>query len=184
MASLTMQFLLYLIVGGLSFCVDIGVFVLLQLGPVPVIPASITSFIAAAGANYVLSTRLVFQAGRFRQLIEIGRFFGVVAVGLALNTAFVWCFVYLLGIRPTVAKIVAVPIVLVWNYVGRRLLVFHRQMPPISRRWVEPLSDLRRRHRSSRRYPRVKQPDSGQSPLLPRETLTGDRVSPTQGAAP
>src|SRR5580700_10803037 len=47
MASLTMQFLLYLIVGGLSFCVDIGVFVLLQLGPVPVIPASITSFIAA-----------------------------------------------------------------------------------------------------------------------------------------
>jgi putative flippase GtrA len=140
MASLTMQFLLYLIVGGLSFCVDIATFVLLQSAGVPVIPASITSFIAATGANYVLSTRLAFQAGRFRRSVEVARFLVVVLVGLALNTGFVWLFVYPLEVDPTVAKIAAVPIVLVWNYLGRRLLVFHAELPTpllqsLSRAW-------------------------------------------------
>jgi putative flippase GtrA len=124
-----MQFLLYLIVGGLSFCVDVGVFVLLHAGAVPVIPASIASFIAATAANYVLSTRLAFQAGRFRRAVEVTRFVGVVLVGLALNTGFVWLFVYALGVQPTVAKIAAVPMVLAWNYLGRRILVFHRKVP-------------------------------------------------------
>jgi putative flippase GtrA len=135
-ASLIMQFLLYLVVGGLSFCVDIGAFVLLQSAAVPVIPASIISFIAATGANYVLSTRLAFQAGRFRRSVEVVRFLGVVLVGLALNTGFVWLFVYPLEVRPTVAKIIAVPIVLVWNYLGRRLLVFHAQLPTPLLRWL------------------------------------------------
>jgi putative flippase GtrA len=136
MASLTMQFLLYLVVGGLSFCVDIGVFVLLQAGAVPVIPASITGFVAATGANYVLSTWLAFQAGRFRRSVEVARFLGVVLVGLALNTGFVWLFVYPLGVHPTVAKIVAVPLVLVWNYLGRRILVFHHNVPLPVRAWL------------------------------------------------
>jgi putative flippase GtrA len=124
-----MQFLLYLIVGGLSFFVDIGIFVLLRMAEMSVIPASIVSFIAATGANYALSTVLAFQGGRFRRHIELVRFLVVVLVGLALNTGLVWVFAYPLGVDPTLAKIIAVPIVLVWNYLGRRLLVFHDQLP-------------------------------------------------------
>jgi putative flippase GtrA len=144
-ASLIMQFLLYLVVGGLSFCVDIGIFVLLQSVGVPVIPASITSFITATGANYLLSTTLAFQSGRFRRHIELVRFLSVVLVGLVLNTGFVWLFVYPLEVHPTVAKIVAVPIVLGWNYFGRRLLVFHDRLPlPIAARLLR-LRHMRRR---------------------------------------
>ncbi len=140
-----MQFLLYLVVGGLSFCVDIGAFVLLQSADVPVIPASITSFVAATGANYALSTTLAFQSGRFRRHIELVRFLGVVLVGLVLNTALVWLFVYPLGVQPVLAKIVVVPIVLVWNYLGRRLLVFHDRLPlPIAAR-LSRLRLMRRR---------------------------------------
>jgi len=81
-----MQFLLYLIVGGLSFFVDIGIFVLLRMAEMSVIPASIVSFMAATGANYVLSTVLAFQGGRFRRHIELVRFLVVVLVGLVSTT--------------------------------------------------------------------------------------------------
>jgi putative flippase GtrA len=141
-----MQFLLYLIVGGQSFFVDIGIFVLLRMAEMSVIPASIVSFMAATGANYVLSTVLAFQGGRFRRHIELVRFLVVVLVGLALNTGLVWLFVYPLGVDPTLAKILAVPIVLVWNYLGRRLLVFHDRLPTPMLKW---LSSARRSRRTA-----------------------------------
>jgi len=139
-----MQFFLYLIVGGLSFFVDIGIFVLLRLAEMSVIPASILSFIAATGENYMLSTVLAFQGRRFRRRTELARFLGVVVVGLALNTALVWCFVYPFGSNPTLAKIIAVPIVLVWNYLGRRLLVFHDQLPTPMLQWLSSARERRR----------------------------------------
>src|SRR6476660_7581667 len=117
-----MQFFLYLIVGGLSFFVDIGAFIALRGVEVPIILASITSFILATAANYLLCVILVFERGRFRRRIEMLRFLTVVLVGLGLNTLLVWYFVYPLSIHPTAAKIAAVPIVLIWNYLGRRLL--------------------------------------------------------------
>src|ERR1700731_3009929 len=101
-----MQFLLYLIVGGLSFFVDIGIFVVLRMAVMSVIPASLVSFIAATGANYMLSTVLAFQGGRFRRHVELVRFLIVVLIGLALNTAFVWLFVFPLGVDPTLPKII------------------------------------------------------------------------------
>jgi putative flippase GtrA len=130
-----MQFLLYLIVGGLSFLLDIGVFIGLRRLNAAVIPASVASFLVATAGNYVLSVLLAFRPARFARHIEMLRFLAVVAVGLGLNTALVWLFVYSLGIPPTAAKIAAVPLVLAWNYLGRRTLVFDHRIPqPIENR--------------------------------------------------
>jgi putative flippase GtrA len=131
-----MQFFLYLIVGGLSFVVDIGVFVGLREAAIPVITASVMSFIAATIANYQLSLLLAFERGRFRRHIELMRFLMVVLVGLGLNTALVWCFVYPCAMHPTVAKIAAVPIVLAWNYLGRQMLVFKDRIPVPVQAWL------------------------------------------------
>jgi dolichol-phosphate mannosyltransferase len=124
-----MQFFLYLIVGGLSFVVEIGVFVALRRTATPIIAASVASFLVATIANYLLSILLAFQSGRFRRSAELTRFLIVVLVGLGLNTGLVWCFAYPLAIQPTIAKIAAVPIVLIWNYLGRRALVFSNRIP-------------------------------------------------------
>jgi dolichol-phosphate mannosyltransferase len=132
-----MQFVLYLIVGGLSFLVEIATFVALRRAAMPVIPASVTSFIVATLANYLLSIALAFQRGRFRQHAELIRFLAVVLIALGLNTALVWCFAYPLAIHPTVAKIAAVPMVLIWNYLGRRMLVFDDRVPTPVRSWLE-----------------------------------------------
>lgn len=131
-----MQFFLYLIVGGLSFLVEIVTFIALRRAATPVIPASVASFIVATIANYLLSIVLAFQRGRFRQRVELARFLMVVLVGLMLNTALVWIFVYPFGISPTPAKIGVVPIVLVWNYLGRRMLVFTDRVPVPIRSWL------------------------------------------------
>lgn len=131
-----MQFFLYLIVGGLSFIVEIATFIALRRAAAPIIPASVLSFVIATIANYWLSVVLAFQRGRFRRHVEMTRFLSVVLVGLALNTALVGCFVYPLAMPPIVAKIAVVPIVLVWNYIGRRLFVFSDRIPlSIARRF-------------------------------------------------
>jgi dolichol-phosphate mannosyltransferase len=130
-----MQFFLYLIVGGLSFLVEIAAFIGFRQLAMPVILASVASFIVATLANYLLSVVFAFQRGRFGRSAEMMRFLSVVLIGLALNTGLVWCFVYPLAIDPTIAKISAVPIVLVWNYLGRRMLVFDDRVPaPIQSR--------------------------------------------------
>jgi putative flippase GtrA len=137
-----MQFFLYLIVGGLSFFVDIGTFIMLRAIGLPVIPASVMSFSLATAANYLLCLVLAFERGRFRRSIETLRFLIVVLVGLGLNTLLVWCFVYPLSLRPTAAKVIAVPIVLIWNYLGRRLLVFSHEIPVAVRQRLKPRSRL------------------------------------------
>ena len=83
-----MQFFLYLIVGGLSFFMDIGTFVALRTIEVPIILGS-TSFILATVVNYFLSRILAFEGGRFHRPIEMLRFLTVVLIGLGLNTY--WC---------------------------------------------------------------------------------------------
>jgi putative flippase GtrA len=159
-----MQFSLYLIVGGLSFFVDIGAFVAMRALEVPVIPASISSFMLATAANYLLSILLAFERGRLRRHVEMLRFLAVVLVGLGLNTLLVWFFVYPLSMHPTVAKIVAVPIVLVWNYLGRRLLVFSNEVPVAVRAWMKPGRLLPARWRKS---------------SVPRQALPAGRQRPT-----
>jgi hypothetical protein len=62
----------------------------------------------------------------------------IALVGLGLNTLLVWCFVYPLSLHPTAAKILAVPVVLAWNYLGRRLLVFGNEIPVAVRVWLKP----------------------------------------------
>jgi putative flippase GtrA len=143
-----MQFFLYLIVGGLSFLVEISSFIALRLAMMAVIPASVTSFIVATIANYLLSIVLAFVPGRFQRHVELTRFLAVVLVGLALNTAVVWFFVYPLAISPVAAKIGAVPIVLIWNYLGRRWLVFDDRVPAV----VLALPEITGRGRAGTRH--------------------------------
>lgn len=133
-----MQFFVYLIVGGLSFFVDIGTFIVLRTIEVPVMAASVTSVSLATAANYLLSVLLAFERGRFPRSVEMFRFLSVVLVGLGLNTLLVWCFVYRFSIHPAAAKIVAVPIVLIWNYLGRRLFVFSKDIPLAVHALLEP----------------------------------------------
>ena len=130
MEALGLQFVLYLFVGGISAVLDIGGFIALQYAGVGYLVASAVSFIAATILNYFLSYILAFTRGKHSPRDENIRFWLVSLVGLAINTLAMRLFVRVLGAPPIVGKVVAVPVVLVWNFVGRRLFVFHKDLPP------------------------------------------------------
>jgi len=135
-SNIVAQFAWYLIVGGLAFAVDLLVFVALLRGGVPVLAASSLSFIAGALANYLLSRLLAFAGGRHSPLGEIARLFVVALIGLGLTTVLVWVIVALLFLPPVMAKVITVPIVLIWNYLARRYFVFGLEMPEVTYRFT------------------------------------------------
>lgn len=127
-----LQFFLYLFVGGSCSVCDVGGFYLLHVLGIPLLIASATSFTIATVINYFLSFFFVFERGRFTMRQEFVRVFAVSLVGLGLNTLIVYFFVSLFSINAVIAKTLAIPIVLFWNFMGRRLLVFHKTLPNAS----------------------------------------------------
>ena len=121
---------IYLIVGGICFCIDVGGFVALRSLKLPILTASVLSFVTANLANYLLCCGFVFSSGRFSRPEEIVRLFIIAAVGLGLNTAMVLLLAKILWFDPTLAKILAVFPVFAWNYLGRRAMVFDGTPPP------------------------------------------------------
>jgi putative flippase GtrA len=116
----------YFVVGGLSACVDIGLFMLFAkwLG-LPYLPVATATFVIATLANYFMSVRFVFVSGhRYGQKHEILLVFLVSGAGLALNALILWLCVELLGFDLLPAKLAATGTLFFWNFLARRLLVF------------------------------------------------------------
>lgn len=129
LSLITIQFIGYVFVGGLSTIFDIGgAWALSSIG-MSLLLASAVGFTIGSVVNYVLSYRILFRRGRFSQQEEIIRLFGISLVGLALNTLFVWAAMSFTGAGLVIAKSIAIPIVLIWNFFGRRILVFHPEPP-------------------------------------------------------
>jgi putative flippase GtrA len=98
---------LYLIVGVVCFFIDIGGFVVLRLCELPILLASALSFTTATLVNYSLCCSFVFRRGRFSRPEEIVRLFVIALVGLGLNSVMVLLLARILGLNPTLAKILA-----------------------------------------------------------------------------
>jgi putative flippase GtrA len=116
----------YLLVGGLSACIDIGLFLLFaQVLGLPYLPVATATFVIATLANYFLSVRFVFKSGhRFGQKHEILLVFAVSGVGLALNALILWLCVEWGHFPLLVGKLAATGTLFFWNFLARRFLVF------------------------------------------------------------
>jgi dolichol-phosphate mannosyltransferase len=128
------QFMAYLFVGGAAAAVNLLVFLLLYSSGITIEVAAPTAFIFAAAVNYLLCVIFVFRhKARWSTIWEIVIYCAVVLCGAALDLFITKLFVNL-GNPPAVAKITATALILVFNFVGRRYLVF-----PLARRggWSE-----------------------------------------------
>jgi putative flippase GtrA len=119
-----LQFMLYAVVGGICFTIDIVGFVFLRYFGMAILAASAASFVTATIANYLLCCVLVFRSGRFSRGEELLRLFTIAVIGLSLNSAVVWILAEIVGLDATLSKVLAVLPVLAWNYLGRRSMVF------------------------------------------------------------
>ena len=131
--TVVFEFLRYAVVGGIAFLVDFGtlvaceelVFKRLSFG---VYLATVCGFVAGLLMNYFLSLRYVFVQEKDRgKGRSFGAFvvFGVIGlVGLGLTELGMWFGIECLVWNYMIVKILVTGCVLMWNYLGRKLIVF------------------------------------------------------------
>ena len=113
------------VVGVIAFVIDYGLMIALtELFGVNYLLSTTISFIVSVVFNYLASMRFVFahKQGMSRRR-EFVIFVALSVVGLGLNDVLMWVGQSLLGIDYRITKIVVTGIVMVYNFVTRKLLL-------------------------------------------------------------
>ena len=121
-----MKVVRYFFVGGIAALVDFGSFVfLIEVFGLGWFWAALIGFVLATAVNYLLSVRHVFESGvRFSRRHEVALVFLVSALGLLLNQTMLYLLIDQQGLNVFVAKVLAMAVVFVWNFMARSRFVF------------------------------------------------------------
>ena len=123
--KLVRQILRFIVVGGLAFVIDFSVLVALtELIGINYLTAATISFIVSLIFNYILSIYWVFKdrltKTNFWQMLM---FVLLSVMGLLINNGMMWASVELIGINYMIGKFVATAVVMVFNFVTRKILL-------------------------------------------------------------
>lgn len=133
MHALILEFLRYVVVGGIAFLADFGALVgaqelFLKQFSWGLYAATVVGFIVGLAVNYFLSLLFVFVAAKDRgkgRSVSAFLIFGIIGlVGLGLTELGMWIGVALLAWNYMVVKVLVTGAVLMWNYLGRKLIIF------------------------------------------------------------
>jgi putative flippase GtrA len=122
------QFFRYAIVGGVAFLVNLAAlwFFTEELGMHYLLSGAL-GFVLGLITNYMLSTVWVFSQHRIANKgAEFGIFLIIGVIGLGFNEIFLWFFTDIAHIHYLISQIITAALVLIWNFVARRKLLFSR----------------------------------------------------------
>jgi dolichol-phosphate mannosyltransferase len=124
------QFVFYTFIGGLSAIANLLCFLgLLGVGGA-LTPSTLIAFFIAAGVNYYLSIKLLFRhKAKWNTTAEILIYLGIVCVVGLVDLYCTRAFIAI-GISPAPAKIFSTGILFVFNFAGRRFIVFPEKPNP------------------------------------------------------
>lgn len=125
MKKLFAQFMKFGVVGAIAFVIDYGLLAFLtEVFGIDYLVSATISFTASVVFNYVASMRYVFthkeDMSRRREFVI---FVVLSVIGLAINNVCMWAGVELLGVHYLLTKIAATSIVMVWNFVTRKIFL-------------------------------------------------------------
>jgi putative flippase GtrA len=126
---LIVQFACYSVVGGIAFLADLVASIALLAIGAPILMAFSSGYVVGFVVNFVFSKLLAFRAGRFSHGVELTHLVLVNLIGFAMTVLMIRLFMMIPSVSPIFAKLVVTPIVLIWNFLGRRFFVFHKEMP-------------------------------------------------------
>lgn len=123
MKKLINQILKFGVVGGIAFVIDYTLLFLLAkvIGLNELISAAI-SFTVSLIFNYFLSTKWVFEAKK-QTPKEVTIFVLLSVVGLGINEVLIYLGTKKLGIDVMIVKLFATAIVMVYNFITRKLIL-------------------------------------------------------------
>lgn len=122
------QFMRFAFIGGTCFVLEMGLFMYLRqtLGEGYIYAINIFAISMALLLNYIVSRFWVFEAGRHSLIKEFLAFVAVGVIAIGLSTTILWVGKNWLMLDSLTAKVLAVFIVLFWNFVMKKFFVFKR----------------------------------------------------------
>ncbi len=125
MNKLLKQILRFGVVGVVATVVDYALFlVLTDVCHLHYLVANPIAFLVSVVCNYILSVKFVFDVDKSRSTGTQFTFFTAMsAVGLGINELMLWLLSDLLHIPYQLSKLVATAVVMVYNFVTRKLFL-------------------------------------------------------------
>lgn len=132
--SFFLKFLKFGAVGFSGVFVDFGITYLTKekLG-IPKYIANAIGFTTAASTNYILNRVWTFKSTNPEVMVEFTEFFAISMIGLAINTFILWMLVSKFRMNFYVAKIFAIGVVTIWNFLANAFITFN---PEKSGMWL------------------------------------------------
>ncbi len=118
------QFFRYVFVGGVAFVADALTLFILEFIGIHYLIAAVFAFIAGLVCNFLLSKLLVFQQSKTNVKIEF-LIYGVIGlVGLGITELFMYLLTDVAGFYFMLSKIIVAIVVLIWNFIARKLILY------------------------------------------------------------
>ena len=122
-----LQFYRYFFVGGVSFLADGGSLFFITTIGVNYLISVIFAFVIGLAVNYGLSKLLVFEKSSVNGKIEF-LVYGIIGViGLGFTEIIMYVLTEIAGLYFMVSKVIATIIVLVWNFVARKIILYRKK---------------------------------------------------------
>jgi len=119
-----MELIRFGVTGGVCFLVEFAALTaLVELVHMPVLWATALAFLISVIVNYALCVRWVFTGAKGGDSRVQLQFLLTSGMGLGLNELLMWLMNIRLGVQYQIAKIIATLLVMVWNYVTKRLVL-------------------------------------------------------------
>lgn len=118
------QFFRYIFVGGVAFLADGGSLFLIEAIGVNYLIAAIFAFIIGLVCNFLLSKLMVFQRSDKDGKVEFAVYGVIGVIGLGITEIIMYVLTEIAGIYFMLSKVVAAAIVLIWNFVARKLVLY------------------------------------------------------------
>lgn len=128
------EFIRYTFIGGTAFCIDMLTLYLCKTqvffysGNIGIYISTALGFLAGLIFNYIFSLIFVFESAKDenkgRNLFSFFLFFIIGVIGLVLTEIGMYAGVNFFYLDYLVTKVIVAAIVLMWNYIARKVLIF------------------------------------------------------------